>query len=69
MADLFPNQPIDIEMQINCVKREIAMRGKVYPRWVDRGKMKPEQATHEMAAMGEVLKTLEAVRDGQKTNP
>ena len=44
---------------LECVKREINMRKKVYPRWVSAGKMKPETANREIAVMEKVLETLE----------
>lgn len=47
-----------IDEQIACVRREIAMRERVYPSWVARGKMKQEKADHETAAMRAVLRTL-----------
>lgn len=58
--------PLDIEAQIRAVQREIAMRLFVYPRRVKDGRMKPEQAEHETAAMEAVLVTLEKVRDEQQ---
>jgi len=39
--------------------REIAMRARVYPVWVNGGKMKPEKSAYEMEAMKAVLATLE----------
>jgi hypothetical protein len=47
--------------QIACVKREIAMRERVYPRWVAAGKMKDSQASHEIECMRAILATLEAL--------
>jgi hypothetical protein len=44
--------------QIACVRREIAMRERVYPKWVNAGRMKAEAAEREIAAMRAVLKTL-----------
>jgi hypothetical protein len=44
--------------QIGCVRREIAMRERVYPKWVNAGRMKAEAAEREIAAMRAVLKTL-----------
>ena len=49
---------MDIQEQIKCVEREIAMRKRVYPRWVAAGKMKSEAAEHEIRAMEAVLETL-----------
>lgn len=48
--------------QIACVKREIALRERVYPKWVAAGRMKQQAADHEIAAMRAVLATLEAAR-------
>ena len=30
---------ITIEQMISCIEREIGMRERVYPRWVDQKKM------------------------------
>lgn len=53
---------ITIEDQIVCVRREIGMRKRVYPRWVENGKMKMDQADREIAVMEAVLTTLEYLR-------
>jgi hypothetical protein len=53
-----------VNEQIACVKREIAMRERVYPRWVAAGKMTKAKADHELAAMRAVLDTLIQVPDG-----
>lgn len=50
-----------IEAQIACVKREIAMRKNVYPKWVMSGRMKPEAADHEIHCMTAVLHSLESL--------
>jgi hypothetical protein len=50
---------ITIDDEIACVRREIAMRQRVYPAWVAKGKMKQEKADHEIAAMRAVLIRLE----------
>lgn len=60
MADLFP---ITIDDQIASVKREISMRHRVYPRWVDTGKMRQDEADREIAAMNAVLATLQSVKE------
>lgn len=54
---------IPIETQVACVKREIAMRLKVYPRLVKSGKMTQAEVDQELAEMGAVLKTLEPMRE------
>lgn len=52
---------VALDRQIACVQREISMRRKVYPRWVQCGRMKQDQATREIAAMEAVLETLKAL--------
>ena len=37
---------------------QIAMRKRVYPRWVENGKMSPQKAARETATMEAVLRTL-----------
>ena len=50
--------PIPLSAQIACVEREIAMRLRVYPRWVADKKMTLAKADSEIAAMRAVLRTL-----------
>lgn len=50
---------IPLAEQIKCVKREIAMRERVYPRWVNAGRLVQSKADTEIAVMKAVLKTLE----------
>jgi hypothetical protein len=47
--------------QIACLKREIALRKNVYPGFVRRCKMKPEQADLEIERMTAALHTLMAL--------
>ncbi len=49
---------IPIREQISCVKRELALRERVYPSFVDRGKLTPRQAATELERMKAVLDTL-----------
>lgn len=43
---------------VECVKREVKMRERVYPRWIAAGKMKQENADREIATMKKVLEFL-----------
>lgn len=52
-----------IEEQIKSVTREIAMRRRVYPGLVARGKMTGKEADHEIDAMEAVLVTLTKVKE------
>jgi hypothetical protein len=55
--------PVPLSEQIECVEREIRMRNKVYPRWVEAGRMSKAKARDEQAAMEAVLATLKALPD------
>lgn len=60
----FGPREVPLAEQIACVKREIGMRRKVYPRWVQGGMMTETKAQAETEAMEAVLKTLEGVSRG-----
>jgi hypothetical protein len=60
MNDSAPSIPF--ADQIACVRREIAMRERVYPKWVNAGRMKAEAAEREIAAMRAVLETLSSLQ-------
>ena len=49
----------DIYVQIDCVKRELGMRRRLYPRLIEKGKMDVVQAEAELKTMAAVLQTLE----------
>lgn len=49
---------ISLEDQIKCVEREIALRKRVYPRWIAAGKMTNEKANDEIARMQAVRESL-----------
>lgn len=54
-----------LEQQIACVEREIGMRERVYPRWVNSRppKLTQKKADEELGAMRAVLGTLNHVRN------
>ena len=56
---------ISLEEMISCVEREIGMRERVYPRWVEQKKMLQTTADQELARMRAVLNLLVDVKDGQ----
>lgn len=49
---------IPLSAQITCVRREIAMRERVYPKWIAADRIKKEVADREVATMKAVLLTL-----------
>lgn len=50
--------PSSLEAQLRCVQREIEKREKLYPRWVQEGRMNEHQMHWELNCMRAVLKTL-----------
>lgn len=50
--------PITLDDEVACVRREIAMRERAYPRWVAQGRMTQEKANDELRAMRAVLSRL-----------
>lgn len=58
MYDLLSNAlpPVTTAQKIRCLEREIAMRKRVYPRWVSDGKMKQATADEE-------IRVMEAIRE------
>jgi hypothetical protein len=50
-----------IEDQIACVRREIKMRQRVFPRWVAEGRKSQEEADREIRTMQDVQASLEEI--------
>jgi len=57
-----PPQPVPLDEQIKSVEREIAVRVRVYPRWVVDRRLTQAKADHEIAAMKAVLATLQKAK-------
>jgi hypothetical protein len=53
---------ITLADEIACIRRELAMRRRVYPNWVKTGRMKPAEADTELARMQAVLTRLETLQ-------
>lgn len=49
---------VTLEQQIACLRRELALRERVYPKWVASGRMTPVGADRELDAMRAALQTL-----------
>ncbi len=60
-------QQITIDEQIAEVKREIAMRNKVYPKWIEAGSLQKPKADFQILAMEAVLISLNEL--AKKTAP
>jgi hypothetical protein len=55
---------VSLEDQIACVEREIKMRRRIYPRWVEQQKLSEVKALYEIKAMECVLSTLMDISRG-----
>lgn len=64
---LFDDLPADLDAQIACIEREIRMRERVYPRFVETGRMTSIGAEREIACMRAVLHTLRNVQQGRQS--
>lgn len=66
-----PTTAVSIEDQIAEVKRELAMRERVYPRWINapKPKLTPQTGERQMARLRAVLATLEQVAAAQPAAP
>lgn len=56
---------VPLASQIACIKREILFRRRLYPRWVERGRMTKAEAHHEVLAMESVLATVMQVYESR----
>jgi Zn-dependent oligopeptidase len=57
---------VPLAAQIDEVVRELALREKVYPAWVERGKIRPEIAAKHMERMRAVLQTLMSLEGNKR---
>ena len=48
--------------QLACVRRELALRRNVYPKWVRDGRMAQAEANEEIATMEAVLANIEKLK-------
>lgn len=58
--------PVPLEEQLREVRREIALRERVYPRWIEAGKITKRSAAEKVRAMNAVADTLaELIRSAE----
>ncbi len=50
-----------LEAQIACIERELIMRRRLYPVWVQQRRMPQSKADAEISTMEAVLATLQAL--------
>lgn len=59
MTDLLGGMPITRQDMLGCARRELAMRQRAYPRFVQQGRMTADEATRETAIMGAIVQVFE----------
>jgi Fe-S-cluster containining protein len=42
------------EEKRKCIEREMKMRCRIYPGWIEKGRMTADKAAHEMALMADI---------------
>lgn len=57
---------ITLKDQIACIEREITMRQRVYPRWIEAGRIKQAKADTEIRTMQAVLTTLKSLEEKER---
>jgi hypothetical protein len=57
--------PKTLEQMVACARREFELRKKVYPKWVQGGRMSEVQATHEIECMEGIYYTLFRLKELQ----
>ena len=50
-----------LHQQIRCAEREVALRIRVYPRFIRQKRMTEEKAIYEMQTMQQIVNTLKAL--------
>jgi len=57
---------VPLKDQLECVRRELNLRRRVYPRWVSSGKMTPKLAQEQIILMEAVERTLAALEPNER---
>ncbi len=52
--------------KLKCLEREIKMRERVYPRWVEEGRMSQKFADRELASMREIADDYRATAEKER---
>lgn len=58
-------EPTKAEL-LACATRELRMRRRVYPHWVNDGRMPQAKADHELACMEAIVRLLEPLAEAEK---
>lgn len=55
-----------LDQQLAEIDREITMRKRMYPTWVDRGTLRPEAAERQLGALEAARETVRKTRQDQQ---
>jgi len=58
-ADPLNTEDISIEALLQCARRELSYRHRVYPRLVSEDKMSPQKMAYEIACMERIVDILD----------
>lgn len=58
-----------IEDMVECAERELGMRRRVYPGWIEKGRMKQAEADYQIETMAEIVAYLKTERDTPDSKP
>ncbi|MBN6819560.1 hypothetical protein JRF84_08150 [Methylobacterium organophilum] len=61
MPDTFTNAE-----KAKCARREVGLRKRVYPRWIDNLRLKPEGAAREIALMEAIAEDYERLAEADR---
>jgi hypothetical protein len=53
---------VPLSDQIKCAERELALRRRVYPNWVEAKRMSGKKAEAEIEAMSAIIDTLRSLQ-------
>jgi len=56
------NRELNLAEVLACVRREAALRRRVYPRWVQEGRLTAEKAAHEIERMEDACVVIEKAK-------
>lgn len=59
MADLFAAEPATTQDLLGCARRELNFRKRLYPRFIQQGKLSNAEADLEMGLQSEIVRMLE----------
>lgn len=61
-----PVPAVPLSAQLECVRRELNLRRRVYPRWVQAGKMSQRLAHEQLILMEAVERTLAELQPNER---